>query len=107
MTGGLISLRYLSADDTCITMDRASRSEIVLCYGRKTIITHWLSSRAVTSYLFEIEVEVMSITVFEHGAEGVGVDLKHIKEIHDPAKRRSHLVKTLLSTKAKIFEVIP
>lgn len=34
MTGGFISLRYLSADTTCITMDRASLSGIVLCYKK-------------------------------------------------------------------------
>jgi len=32
MIGGLISFKYLSADETCITIERASRSEMVLCY---------------------------------------------------------------------------
>ena len=35
MMGGLISFKYLSAEDTCITMERASRSEIILCCNKK------------------------------------------------------------------------
>lgn len=31
MTGGFISLRYFNADTTCITIDLASLSGIVLC----------------------------------------------------------------------------
>ena len=34
-------------------------------------------------HLFEIEVEVVSITVLEHGAEGVGVDLEDVEEGDD------------------------
>ena len=37
----------------------------------------------VRRHLFEIEVEVVSITVLEHGAEGVGVDLEDVEEGDD------------------------
>lgn len=34
-------------------------------------------------YLFEIEVEIMSVAVLEHSAERVAVDLEHVVELHD------------------------
>ena len=61
MIGGLISLRYLSAWTTCMIILLASRSGYRLM-------------------LFQVEVEVVSITVFENSAERVGVDLEHVVE---------------------------
>ena len=38
MMGGFISFKYLRAEETCITIDLASRSEMVLCWKKKKII---------------------------------------------------------------------
>ncbi len=34
--------------------------------------------------LLEVKVEVVAVAVLEHGAKGVGVDLEHVVQPHDP-----------------------
>lgn len=52
MTGGFISLRYFNADTTCITIDLASLSGIVLCW--KYLIKYLITIIHNKGYIWKI-----------------------------------------------------
>ena len=92
MTGGLISFRYFKAETTCVMIDL--RKCVVGEKSKNLVKKGFQQTIRIQSYipgfpfadnlvLFQVEIQIVTVTVFEDGTKRVGVDLEHVKQPDD------------------------